>query len=93
MQLTIFLVNVGNDPFSYRFPISVPEVGNIETVVANAAEDSEVKVQDATKEAFENIPVSGIVKNSENVIRLADGVLAISENVAENRDNELMEAE
>ena len=46
IQLTIFLVRIGQDPFTYRFPISVPDVSKSNASVVKEAEVSNYDVVD-----------------------------------------------
>ena len=53
IQLTIYLVRIGQDPFTYRFQISVPEEV-VEASEFKEAEDNDVNVQDGTSDVPEN---------------------------------------
>ena len=81
IQLTIFLVRIGQDPFTYRFLISVPEDGNPNATVVKEADVSNFHVQYAI-DGVKNVPK---FECSNNPIEMADG---LSANVkgTENRD-------
>ena len=72
IQLTIYLVKIGQDPFTYRFPISVPEDSDSNATVNKKAEVSNFHVQYATDDA-KIVPEFECSKYSTV---LADGVSA-----------------
>ena len=85
IQLTIYLVKIGQDPFTYRFPISVPGDSESNATVDKNAEVGNFPVQYATDDAkivpeFECSNYSAV---------LADGVSAR----VESRECESMETE
>ena len=88
IQLTIFLVRIGQDPFTYRFPISVPEDTNSNATVVKDAEVSNFHVQDAIDDV-KNVPEFEYPNHSSV---MADDVSANVEEI-DNRDTESMEAE
>ena len=84
VQLTIYLINIGQDPFTYRFPISVPEVSKVEATVLKVAEDSNLGVQNVAERSQETVDHDDVPE--EEVLAgfpsgLADGVSAVSRNM------------
>ena len=56
VQLTIYLVNIGQDPFNYRFPVYAPiVVCNSEATDDRVAEDIKVEIKEAADSADEVI--------------------------------------
>ena len=63
VQITIYLVNIGADPFNYRFPISEPviEVRKEVATVLNEAKDIYMKVPESENQETLEVTASGAV--------------------------------
>ena len=88
IQLTIFLVRIGQDPFTYRFPVSVQEDSDPNATVVKKAEVSNFPVQYA-KDTVKNVPEFECSSHSSVI---ADSVSATVEGT-ESGDIETMENE
>ena len=64
MQITIYLVNIGMDPFTYRFSISEPEV-EVSKYEVNEAKDVFVSVPQSIETA--SGAADGVSVNSETL--------------------------
>ena len=83
IQLTMYLVRIGQDPFTYCFPISVPS--NSSATIVKGVEDNNFKGQ-CVGNVAEKVPESGYEG-------LVDGVSTPITDLVENRELGCMETE
>ena len=97
MKMTIFIVNIGQDPFTYRFRISDAEVKNNATVVKVQVEDMNSDL-DKVEHVPENLldsgceistsgmtdDVSGVLKNNATVVKVVEDLDKVEDNVSGN---------
>ena len=57
VQLTVYLVSDGQDPFTHRFPILESEVNTSDAFLVEVAEDSYLRVKVAADDVSENVTV------------------------------------
>lgn len=65
VQLTVYIVSSGQDPFTYRFPILESEVNTSDAIQVEVAEDSHLVVKVAAEDVSENVTVSDYEAISE----------------------------
>ena len=85
VQLTIFLINIGQDPFTYRFQVSASMNANIiKSTEVNVAEESElvvIKEAEDVANVVSKLEFGGI---SDSTMGSNDGVSSVPGNEAKN---------
>ena len=80
VQLTIYLVSSGQNPFTYRFPILESDVNTSDAIQVEVAEDSHLGVKVAADDVSENVTESGCEIISDvppSSVRLTDDVSVV----------------